>query len=235
MKTRLLFSLSAIFVLTFCSYAQMQGNPDNWCREGFFTRDSKDFGIGHVKAKRAYFYSDDPEKCPDGASCRSKSYVVLGDTVVTNRTRGNYVCSWYVAAKGTAKVGWLRLSDLEFPVILSDASARVWTGEWRYGANSITFSPSKKEGMLDVKGSAIWKGFGDNVHIGELAGTSMYKNGSLQYSDGDSEYDCQASMELATSTYLVVADNGKCGGANVTFSGVYTKVPPKPAKKKKAT
>ncbi|MBK9530064.1 MAG: hypothetical protein IPO41_17540 [Acidobacteria bacterium] len=70
----------------------------------------------------------------------------------------------------------------------------------------------------------MWKGLGDNVHIGELDGRFPHKDGVLEYSDGDSEFDCKATMQLAVERFLIVADNGNCGGANVSFSGIYRKV-----------
>lgn len=233
-KSRILVCHALIIVSCASVFGQLPGNPENWCREGFFTLDAKVFGVGFVKGKkgtRTYFYNDDSEKCPVSASCRSTSYVVPGDTVFTNRTRGEHVCSWFSGANGIAKVGWLRTSDIDFPNMIHDASERVWLGEWRYGTNSISFAKTKIERNLSVKGSALWKGLGDNVHIGELDANAAYKDGVLEYSDGTSEFDCRATMRLAIEQYLIVADNGNCGGANVTFSGIYRKVPAKAPKK----
>ena len=44
-------------------HAQTPGNPENWCRNGLFPEDSKEFKIGTVKAiasksKRTYFFND---------------------------------------------------------------------------------------------------------------------------------------------------------------------------------
>lgn len=208
-------------------YGQIQGNPDNWCREGFFTRDAKNFGIGIVKGKkgtRVFFHEDDTDKCPEGASCRTSSYVISDDIVITNRTRGDFVCAWYSGVNGNSKVGWLKRADLEFPEMVHDSSEPVWIGEWRYASNSISFTSNKLAGSLNVKGNAVWKGLGDNVHVGELDGRFPIRNGVVEYSDGDSEFDCKATMRLVAEKYLIVADNMNCGGANVTFSGIYRKV-----------
>lgn len=233
-KSHILVCLALIVLSCSPLSGQLPGNPDNWCREGFFTREAKDFGVGFVKGKtgsRSYFYKDDLEKCPAGASCRTTRYVVPGDTVITNRTRGAFVCSWFSGANGVAKVGWLRASDIDFPSMLHSASERIWLGEWKYGENTISFAPTKIEGNLYVKGNAFWKGLGDNVHIGELDANAAYKDGVLEYADGTSEFDCRATMQLTIERYLIVSDNGNCGGANVTFSGIYRKVPAKAPKK----
>lgn len=92
----------------------------------------------------------------------------------------------------------------------------------------ISFAQQEHE--LRVKGIALWKGIGNNVHVGELDGRSKQKDGRLEYSDGDSEFDCRAKMELILGRYLIVADNGNCGGANVSFSGIYRKTSARPAK-----
>ncbi len=215
----------SVIVLTFCftifATAQLAGNPENWCREGFFTRDSKTFEVATVKASRAYFYGDQRDACPGGSNCRTKAFVVSGDEVVVGRSRGGFACAWYPSPKGQPTVGWIKTSDLTFAPILFDASAKAWLGDWSYGSNSIGFTEDGP-GALKVKGSATWVGANPgNVHVGELDGLVVPKNGEISYSDGDDEYDCKATMRLLGS-YLIVADNLKCGGLNVTFSGVYT-------------
>lgn len=229
-----LFSLTLGLLLCIYGYGQGAGNPDSWCREGIFTQETKNFGVGFVKPKignRSYFYNDDPEKCPKSESCRSRSYLVKGDMVIVSKTFGVSTCSWYTGPRGSVKVGWIRSQDLEFPAMLTDGSERVWTGEWQYASNSISFTPNKIAGYLNVTGNAIWKGMGDNIHIGELDGKAQPENGLLEYSDGSGKYDCRATMRLTMESLLVVTDNGNCGGANVTFSGIYRKLNKKPQKK----
>lgn len=221
-----MISLSCLAVL-----AQYPGNPDNWCRQGFFTRDTADFMVGIVngrKGTKVHFYGDDIEKCPDLATCRTKSYVVAGDKVITNRKRRDYFCAWFTPLKGAPTVGWLKASELEFPNPLSETSEKIWIGEWKYADNNINFAPGKLPGTLTVKGNAFWKGMGDNIHIGELDGVAKYIDGKLEYADGTGEYDCRTSMRLVATSFLIVADNMNCGGANVTFSGIYRKYSAKP-------
>lgn len=219
-----IFAFFITLTIATSAFSQMSGNPDNWCREGLFTRETKDFGVGFVKAAKTSFHDDQKTNCPAAAGCKTTSYVVKGDTIITNKKFGAFTCGWFTSAKGGVKVGWLRTADLDFPAMLHDASERVWIGEWSYASNTISFTSNKLSGFLNVAGTAIWKGLGDNVHVGELDGRFSHKDGVLEYSDGDSEYDCKATMQLAVERYLIVADNGNCGGANVTFSGIYRKV-----------
>ena len=216
-----------IFILTTGIFAQGSGDPENWCPEGLFTHDPQEFGIGVIKPTSgtpAYFYTDDPASCPQGRTCRTKSYVVKGDTLVTARKYRGFVCSWFISKTGGVKVGWIRENQMEFPLFLSDGSAKAWSGEWSYASNTIKLSQTRDENTLKVAGNAIWKGMGDNIHVGELDGTAPFANGILTYSDGTDKYDCNVRMELSLGEYLIVTDNGNCGGANVTFSGIYRKV-----------
>ncbi len=224
------FVLISIALVSFSSatLGQSSGNPENWCREGFFTRDSDDFRIATVegaKGSRKYFYSDDSEsqKCPESAGCRLKTYLIPGDKVVANRVRGNSMCVWYTPAKGSPTVGWMRSEDLTIEASVAKVGLTAWLGEWTYGENTINFTNNKLAGWLNVTGSAVWKGVGDNVHVGELDGRAEPRNGSLVFSDGADEFDCRATMRLVGG-FLVVADNLQCGGMNVTFSGVYRRL-----------
>ena len=219
--------LLLIVFLTISTMAQIEGNPENWCRDGFFTRDSKDFTTATIKAgktKRAYFHSDEKEDCPKSAGCRTKTYLVEGDVVVVNRKRDRFACAWYTPPKGSPTVGWIETSDLHFGEMLVDVSPEAWAGEWTFGKSSIEFTPAAEKGFLNVSGNATWEGIGANVHVGEIEGTYSPKDGLIEYSEGNDEYDCRMTMRLL-GTHLIVADNLQCGGVNVTFSGVYKKTP----------
>lgn len=221
---------SFIFTLIFLAllvpaYAQTDGNPDNWCRGGFFTRDAKDFKVGTVigsKTTKSYFFNDDRDDCPGGKNCRAKSYIVGGDKVIVARNYGEFACVWYTPVQGYETVGWVRADTLRLAPPAAKPAMSAWHGTWKYADNNITFTDNKLAGFLNVTGDAIWKGLGDNVHIGELDGRFAPEGNVLEYSDGDDEYDCKATMRLI-GDFLVVADNLHCGGANVSFSGVYKK------------
>jgi hypothetical protein len=213
----------SIFVFAVSALGQMDGNPANWCREGFFTRDSTKFKMATIKggrSTRAYFYGDDRKDCPSGPNCRRKAFVVGGNLVLTNRSAGGFRCAWFTSPTGVATVGWIKSSDLNSNEFFLDSGALGWLGEWTYGDNSIEFTENKLPGNLNVTGNATWKGLNGNVHVGEIDGRYEPKNGVINYSDGDDEFDCKVAMRLFGS-YLIVADNLKCGGVNVTFSGIY--------------
>jgi hypothetical protein len=216
----------AVLVLSLSALGQIDGDPDNWCREGFYTRDSSKFFVGSVvgkKGSRSYIYDDLSEKCPQDESCRTKAYLVPGDKVVVSREFNNFACIWFSPAKGLPTIGWLKAGDIRPVANALEVTLRSWLGKWKYGNNSITFTDNKLEGWLNVTGDAMWKGLGDNVHVGELDDRVEPKDGVVKVGENETgEYACKVTMRFMGG-FLVVADNMHCGGVNVTFSGVYIK------------
>jgi len=221
-------AFALILFLIVPATAQTDGNPAEWCREGFFTRDSQDFRIAVVRGdanKRSFIYTG--EASPWVQNMKPKTWVVGGDELVVNRDHKGYSCAWFISRTGRSTIGWVATSDLSFRKIAHDTSETAWLGRWTYAENEIEFTHNKVAGYLNITGSAIWKGLGDNVHIGEFDGRYEPNNGVIQYSDGADEFDCRARLQLL-GRYLIVADNLKCGGVNVSFNGVYSRR--KPAK-----
>jgi hypothetical protein len=221
--------LSAIFALNLLcglTLGQSGTEPENWCRSGKFTAETENYRLASVKAVkggRSYFYNDFTEDCPEAENCREKAYVVSGDQVVISNERKGFACAWFTPVKGTGYVGWLKAGDLNFWPINKDPGLAAWYGTWRYGENEIKFESTRVRGYLNVIGTAFWKGLGDNIHIGELSNRGKVVADRVEYSDGDDEYDCKATIRMV-GQFLVVRDNMNCGGVNVSFSGVYRKV-----------
>jgi len=217
-----------LFLIVFCCFAvspifaQLQGNPANFCRNGFFPRESDNYSIAKIKGnkgERIYFYGDEREDCPQAKNCRLKSYLIPNDEVIVSRKFGNYACAWFQPKKGSETVGWLSLENLEFQNLLQSFDEIV--GNWSFYDNDIKIVKTTKSGIYNVTGNAFWKGLGDNIHIGELDGEAKIIGDDLKYGEEDNnEFACKATFRLI-SNYLIVSDNLNCGGANVTFSGVY--------------
>ena len=222
MKKRTISLLLLLFSAV-STFAQLEGNPANWCRNGFFPRESEDYSIGVINAKKGekvYFYGDDDD-CPNGKDCRSKAYLIEGNEVIVSRKFGNWACSWYQPRKGSETVGWIPIGNLVFNSSVRGNSDII--GKWGFYDNEIEIKRTKDQGLFKVLGTAFWKGTGDNVHTGELDGTAIRKENKLLFGEDDnSDYACKVRL-LLISKYLIVRDNLNCGGANVTFSGVYTK------------
>jgi len=212
------------FILTAQVFGQIEGNPENMCRNGFFPRESKDYSLAIVKGKKGekvYFYGDEREDCPKNKNCRLKSYVVPNDEVIVSRKFGNFACVWFQPKKGSETVGWVNVDNLKLVEVKSNISIGNWVGNWEFYDNNINIIISKKRGLLGITGNAFWKGLGDNIHIGELDGEAKIVGNDLKYGEDETdEYACKVTMRLV-GKYLIVSDNLNCGGANVTFSGVY--------------
>jgi len=205
------------------SISYVDGNPPNWCRNGHFPRESVEFGLARVTGKkgtRAYFYNDQ-DSCPNGKNCRRKSYVIPGDRLIVSRKYGNKVCSWYQPKKGDETVGWILASKLDIYSPNKKPLFNKWLGNWESHGDNLNIARGKKAGTLRINGNAFWRGLGDNIHIGEVDDKGVPKGNKLDFG-GTDKYDCRLKMQLIDDL-LVVSDNMNCGGANVTFSGVYSR------------
>lgn len=217
---------SAFFLLSIPVFGQLEGNPANWCRQGFFPQESEEYQIARVNGsakERAYFYDDTREDCPYGKGCVSKSYVLPEDEVIVSRIyNSDWGCAWYSPKKGSPTVGWIAINRLDLLPGGLNLKAQDWVGKWKYYDNAIVISKAAS-GDLAVKGSAFWKGGGDNVHIGELDHTAKPSGNILKLGENETgENECQVTLRMVVN-YLIASDNNNCGGVNVTFSGVYRK------------
>ena len=217
----LLVLLMLTFVCAEEAAAQNIGdNPANWCRNGLFPSEGTEFKLAQVtgiKATQIRFFSDD-NGCPDNkAKCAMRSYLISGDRVLISKRYGPWICSWYQPRKGSETVGWLPAESL---VISSEQNARPaferWVGWWKYYDQSLNIRRDRKVGFLRVKGDAIWRGLGDNVHVGSVEGSAQPQGSELILV----EEECRVSLRLV-GDYIVASDNSQCGGANVRFDGVY--------------
>lgn len=220
-KTGIIFIFFAIF-LTAQVFAQPDGYPENVCNIGLVSRASKDYKLARIignKSDKIHFYGDEPEDCPQGKNCRLKSYLIPGDEIIVSRSFGDYACSWFQPRKGTETVGWIKLENLEWIEINKNPAQRNWVGDWRYPNSWIVISKSKKPNLLAIRGDSVFDRGGGNVHVGEFDNAAKPTGYKLELSNDD---DCDVSMQLL-GKYLIVSDNFKCGGVNVTFRGVYQK------------
>lgn len=221
-----LSNLVLLLLLAMPVFAQLKGNPANWCRQGFFPSESEEYQIARVNGsakEKIYFRDDTSDDCPAGKGCVSKSYVIPEDEVIISRIYNtDWGCAWYQPKKGSPTIGWIPTNRLDLLPGGLNLAPQDWLGKWKYYDNSIEISKGGA-GELAVKGSAFWKGLGDNIHIGELDHKAKPAGNILMLGENEtSEYDCKVTMRLL-GKYLIASDNNNCGGANVTFSGVYRK------------
>jgi len=196
-------------------------NPANWCRNGLFPSDEVKFNLAEVrgiKGSQIYFLND-TDGCPGtDAKCRTKSYLIPGDQVVVSRRYGSWICSWYQPRKGSETVGWLPVDSLVISEQVTSPALEKWIGRWKYDNQSLNIRRDSKSGFLTVKGDAIWRGTGDNVHVGSVEASASPQGDELILI----EEECRVTLKLV-GDYIVANDNAECGGVNVRFNGVYRK------------
>lgn len=221
---KIVLMIFLIFLTSVQIFAQTDGNPTNWCRNGLFPREKVDFKLAKIKAEKGekvYFYSDEREDCPSGKKCKKRSYVIDGNEVIVSRTQGNFACVWYQPNSGSETVGWILSNKFEYLNLLQ--SIDEYVGKWKFYDNEIIIDKTKMQNIFKITGTAFWKGMGDNIHTGDLDGEAKFDISTLKYNHEDKdEYACKATLDLIGS-YLIVSDNQNCGGANVTFTGIYRK------------
>lgn len=160
----------------------------------------------------------DGDGCPDAATCQLKSYLVTQDEVLVTKVENGWACAWY--GKGDRHtVGWLKKADL-IKSAVAPSGEGDWLGVWGFADNQITISRDKKG--FKAEGEATWKGPA-SVHEGSFKGPLEVKGVAATYADPEgTEPFCSVNMHRA-SRYMVVSDSGNCGGASVSFDGVYTR------------
>jgi len=194
-----------------------------------------------TKEAKLYFISGPRKQAPacpsDANACRLKVYLVPGDEVLTNATDDPYVCAKFKSQSFVETISYLPRASLEL-VLPDHPSIEKWNGTWRRDPEAEIVLKSTGDEVI-VVGSATW-GSGDPrrvkrgaVHTGELEGAfrprgrvlaigyDPDRSGFPPAKDEASEA-CAAKLELV-GRYLVVEDNGRCGGVNVSFNGLYVR------------
>lgn len=176
---------------------------------------------------RRYFHDGDRAGCP-AAACRRKGYVVPGDRLIAHETRGGFTRVTYLAPRADTPVeGWIESGGLR-PVPPAPLKAADWLGGWRVWDAEIDIAAGPRSGTLHLGGNATYGARDpERVKRGAVNTGGFDADIPMPQRDRagvvDSGYEgCRVAMRLLPP-YLVVADNGRCGGAGVTFEGVYRK------------
>lgn len=204
------------------SHALAQDAGD--CRNGLFA-DQPTFATATVGGRDRLYFLEDREGCPGaGQACRTRSYLVPGDSVVISSIYNGFACGFFPNATG-GTAGWLDTRFLLLDRRDTGQPRSAWLGAWQ-GSGGADLRFDAKLDALDVSGTAFWPGPPGThdyptIHFGEIAGPVETTGHTGSYRDAD---DCAVRFTLL-GDFLVASDNRRCGGANVTFSGVYTRAP----------
>lgn len=215
---RLCLALLAPGALLAAAPALAQGGAEPACNSGDFPM-HPEFSIATVGAAtpRLYFYKDG-EGCPEkGASCQTRAFVVAGDRLLVGKNRGAWSCAWY-PGKRVETAGWVRNGDLTLQVGPPPAD---WGGKWKARNSSGVVNIGGRDGAWTVQGKAS-SGSGAALRLGELGG-ELKVQGARARLAGTQGAECGADL-TRVGDFLIVHDNGQCGGAGVRFDGVYTRI-----------
>ena len=195
-----------------------------------------------TKEARLNFIAGPSERtpaCPSAESaCRLKAYLVARDEVLVDATDGPYVCAFFKSQGGTETRGWLPRAALQMAPPEA-APARQWDGKWERDREAQIVTKSHQD-EVEVSGNAIWGSYDPQrvrrgaIHVGELNGKGRPRGQTLAIgydpdrsgfppAKGEARDSCAAKLELY-GRYLVVEDDGTCGGQNVSFTGIYVRV-----------
>jgi hypothetical protein len=196
------------------------------CRNGIFPRQETTFGLATVIGAPRTHLRSDIAPCPDeSTACRGRAYVLPRDTVITGVASRIYVCAFF-AGPGGGSAGYVRQDEIAPQPAPANPPLAAWLGTWRDDDNSIALSGDG--GKLTANGEAYWpsthpsaKARPGGPNIGDMGGTAAPTGNTVGFA-GDTPDECRVVLTLLPP-FLLAADNMKCGGMNVSFSGVYRK------------
>jgi len=233
--TRLAWSTPALLLLTVLTAGSAAAydpyDPRN-CN-GIEWDDKRPLVVQKITAKpRVAFikspYDDDfkAETCPaDTKACRRNSYLVTGDLVLTGKVRGPLTCVSYQQRAQTWATGWLPRTALTPLAPMTSPQISDWLGRGRHPGGSVEITRGDG-GKLHIEGVMLVP-VGQSTHNGVLDAQATPQGDTIAFVDDGSipfdkagEGECRVRMQRI-GALLMVEDNDGCGGAGVTFSGLY--------------
>lgn len=192
------------------------------CSDGLFPSEQAHLGLAIASGVSRVWFLRNFDGCPQkGASCRH-GYVIRGQTVLTGKSLGGYVCAYYLGNKSET-AGWVLASQLRPIGIDAAPPLSAWVGKWTDGFDHIQIK--LKGNRLQAAGHAIWQG-AYSTHFGEMGGVAVPTGNHVVFRDEDpNDDDPNSSVCTVKATlvgrYIVASDNEVCGGLNVRFDAVY--------------
>lgn len=192
------------------------------CQNWSFPKENSEFKIAVVQGSigtKVHFY-DESQSCPDvkNSQCHKKAYLIPGDQVIVSKIDRDFACVWFEPQKMDANetVGWMPVSALK--ILEHDASFNVssFLGEWKDAHNSVSIKTTANTNQYLLTGEAVLVVNPENVRTGNVSGFIEPLGRTIQITE-----EACSFRAVATGPYLVVSDNMECGGAYVTFTGVY--------------
>lgn len=165
---------------------------------------------------RALFH-DAPHACPDTGACpwRREDYLLGGAVVLAQPEQDGFRCVAYGIRDGDLVTGFITADALE-EAAEEPLTAAFLTGRWRFRARDEVIFTSARGGV-SARGEASRPG-SDVDHTGRFAGPVQVRADGFTIAGGA----CVVSGRRR-GPYLVLNDNGRCGGPAVRFQGLYVR------------
>ena len=170
-------------------------------------------------------YDDDfkAPACPAATKgCRKKSYLVTGDLVLAGKTQGDFTCVEYQSPLAKKQIwirGWLPSAALTPVAPMPSPKTADWIGTWYHPGGPIEIKDGDG-GKLHVEGGMTLPTPSGDFQNGDFKAQVAPQN-TIAFTDEGSYGDgCHVRMRRI-GPWLLVEDNGGCGGAGVTFTGLY--------------
>lgn len=203
--------------------------------------------IGAAIAKRTsprinfYKNASDQASCPAAAACESEAHVAPGDLVLVGRRFEDFVCASYSGSNDKQAIGWLPVKSLDPLPPLADPRAGDWIGDWKGGGDSARLAkPGDRRANIRIERGE--RGFltleGDVAYV--VRPRAPLRSGVLQAGrlkpgpamlafvgdDDEKRFEQAEDGECAArirrvAQFLLLEDNGYCGGMAISFTGVY--------------
>ncbi len=236
MRTKVAGCLVAVAVIAgSCAAARAEDDQQRNCN-GVDWNDKQPLIVSKVTGPpRVNFvksgYDDDfkATTCPaDTQACRLKSYLVPGDLVLTGKSQGAFTCVVYQSPRAAKQIwtkGWLPSTALTPVAPMPAPKLPDWIGTWSHPGGDIAIKRAAG-GKLSVAGEMVMPTARD-AHTGEIEAQVTPGKDTLAFvDDGSIPFDrpdageCRVRMQRI-GAWLMVEDNSGCGGAGVTFTGLY--------------
>lgn len=209
------------------------GDEDLSCRNGDFSARSATFAAARVVGTGRLHFLDDTDGCPSEAkACIGRAYVVPGDRLIVGRRHAGYRCAYFPGDRD-GSAGWVQEGRLAVDAPAAAPALKDWQGHWQYVDDTLDLTVAGT--ALKVEGNAYWpsanpppEGRPGGPNLGAIEAEAVPTGYEVHFADGGESYSCHLHAVLVGS-FLLVDDNGQCGGLNVRFNGVYRRGEATPA------
>jgi hypothetical protein len=160
------------------------------------------------------------ETCPaDTPACHKKSYLVTGDLVLTGKTQGAFTCISYQMKAQLWSTGWLPSAAMTPLAPMAAPKLSDWLGTWDHPGGGVDITRGNG-GKLHIEGLMLVP-VGRAINNGDFKSDVTPQGDTIAFTDqGGYGDECHVRMQRV-GPLLMVEDNDGCGGAGVTFSGLY--------------